>query len=131
MRDLLLEHQTVEVWYNGEINSIEFIWRATPDFEDYKNIFREVALFTKQNRPEGWLSDIRMQGIVSLECSKWLSSEIIPQAIENGMKKIAVISNQDIFQQFYVAQVEERIEGKLELVQSFRSVEEANKWLKA
>lgn len=102
----------------------------TPELETYKYFFSEAMKHVEQYKPTGWLSDLRKQGVVSMECTRWLKSEVVPFALRIGIKRIAVIQKPDVFQHFYVSQIEEHLAGAADFMKTFKSEAEANAWLK-
>jgi hypothetical protein len=49
-----------------------------------------------------FMSDIRNQGVVSPESRKWFEKEMVPAAMENGLKRAAVISGSNAFKMYYI-----------------------------
>ena len=91
-------------------------------------------IFTKglelliQQNATAWLSDIRKQGVVAPAQSQWLQTEIIPKAVESGLKKVAVLMDGDVFKDFYIKNLQNKTQKGL--IQYFGMLENANEWLK-
>ncbi len=114
--------------YNEDTNAIELIWKGQYDADTYKMMFTKGVEYLKEFKATAWLSDIRKEGVVGAASSKWLKEEVIPHAIKNGLKKIAVILDEDVFKKFYVESLDKSMETKM--MQYFDSMESAKKWLK-
>ena len=125
---LLFEHEKAFLQYNEEVNSVELIWKKFQDPETYQLMFKKGVEFIKEYKATGFLSDIRNEGVVSPDSSKWLQQVIMPKAISYGLKKIAVVMNSDVFKEFYIKGIQKSAEK--EMMQYFDSVEAANVWLK-
>ncbi|HAN18107.1 MAG: hypothetical protein A2X13_04040 [Bacteroidetes bacterium GWC2_33_15] len=125
---LLFEHEKANLFYNEDTNSIELIWKKNQDSETYKLMFTKAVEFMKTYKTTGFLSDIRKEGVVGTESTKWMQQEIIPKAISFGLKKIAVVMEADIFKEFYVKNLK-KVTDK-ETIKYFDSEESARGWLK-
>ena len=126
----LLETEKAEIRFNPSTRAIELIWKSYADPATYKTVFTEGIKYMKEFGADAWLSDIRKQGVVGPGDAKWLQNEIIPKAVEAGLKRIAVIMDSDIFKKFYVGNIETDLQKKgQKLMHYFKSEEEANSWL--
>jgi len=125
---VLLETEKADIRFNPETRAIEVIWKKVHDDATYKLVFTKGVEFLKEYSASAWLSDIRQQGVVGPANAKWLQTEVIPQAIKAGLKRIAVVMDKDVFKQFYVKNIQHTTENSL--MQNFDSTESANAWLK-
>jgi hypothetical protein len=57
------------------------------------------------------------------------AEECNPKAIENGLKKIAIVMNEDVFKKFYVDNIKNEVKEDA-LMNYFKSMEDAYKWIK-
>jgi hypothetical protein len=79
------------------------VWAGSPTPEQYKKAF--LALLDharKGNKITRFLSDTRNQGIVNPENRKWFEREMVPAAIEAGLKRAAVITSGNAFKRYYI-----------------------------
>jgi len=125
---LLFNHEKAVLRYNRETNAFELIWKKQADEASYKMLFLKGLEAFKETGATAWLSDIRNEGIISPDLSNWLQENIFPKAIENGLKKIAVVMDSDIFKEFYADSIKKHTKG--DMMRYFHSVEAANEWLK-
>ena len=129
--NVLIESEKATLGFNKETNAIELIWKSIHDETTYKHMFTKGIEYLKEYKATCWLSDIRKEGVVSPTNSKWLQQEVIPEAMKNGLKKIAVVMDADIFKKFYVQNIEKSVENKQnQMMKYFDSVELANAWFK-
>lgn len=126
---MLLEMEKADLRYNEETNAIELIWKKRHDEETYKTAFTKGLEFIEEYKATGWLSDIRNEGIVSPANSQWMQEEILPKAINLGLKRIAAVLKADVFQEFYVKNVTKQAQKSNQLMKYFDNIEDANKWL--
>jgi hypothetical protein len=48
------------------------------------------------------MSDIRNQGVVSPESRRWFEKEMVPAAVDNGLRRAAVVSGSNAFKTYYI-----------------------------
>lgn len=123
----LFEHEKVDLRYNDLTNAVEMIWKKNQDPETYKIAFTKALGYIKDYKATAFFSDIRNEGIVGPEGSKWVQSEIMPKAFSYGLKKVAVVMDADIFKEFYIKNMEKAAGS--DKLKYFDSVESANKWI--
>ncbi|SRR6056297_1208787 len=117
------------VQFEEETKTLELIWKKTVTKEIYRETFLEsLDLLIKKNS-ENFISDIRKEGVVGPENTKWLQENIIPKALKSGLQKIAIVMDEDIFKEFYTENIKKAIEGNAQ-INLFKSMEEAYQWIK-
>jgi hypothetical protein len=98
------------VRYNPEYCLIYLEWHGHPSFEQYKAPF--LYLIKDFKRPiTGILADIRKQGIVGQEMRNWVQKEISPKAKERGLKFYYIVSDGNIFKQYYINAIFTLLQG--------------------
>lgn len=96
--------------YNPEYCLIYLDWHGTPSFEQYKAPF--LFLVREFRKPiTGILADIRKQGIVGHEMRNWVQKEISPKAKERGLKFHYIVSDGNIFKQYYINAIFKLLQG--------------------
>ena len=103
MEQKVFESSCVSVYYIPEKRLGKIIWDGVITHEEYKKPFLSlIDLAKKGNAVTRFLSDIRKQGVVSPESRKWFEKEMIPAAVENGLKRAAVVSGANAFKTYYI-----------------------------
>ena len=126
---LLFEHERAVVEFNEELNTVVITWRKAHDSETYRLIYSRVLEFVIQYKVSVFLSDIKHQGIVAPANAQWMQTEIIPKAVQNGLKKILVVLEPDIFKKFYLSNIEKA--AGTQMMEYFDSMEAAYAWIRA
>lgn len=129
--EILFTNDKALLQYHQNRNAVELIWLKPQDFDTYKAIFRMAIQCVEDKKAIHFVSDIRKQGVVGPQNSKWLQEEIIPKAIQLGLRKIAVIMDSDIFKQYYVNNIAKVTNEETELIKYFNSEVSAYHWLTA
>lgn len=97
-----VDNEDLKAYFYPEIKVIHFIWQRKCTGKPYKDNFQEAVEFSSKNDASYFLSDLRKQGVVGPEDRKWFETEIIPQAVSNGLKKAALVFEGNVFKMYYV-----------------------------
>ncbi|HEY3430820.1 MAG TPA: ATP-binding protein, partial [Cyclobacteriaceae bacterium] len=81
------------IYYNARTNTAGMVWRQQPTSEEYRTLFKKCYEIVRLYNTPYWLSDLRKQGTIPPEDQKWMSENILVDAIQNGLKRIAGIYN--------------------------------------
>ena len=91
----------------------------------------KIREYAKNHEAQNFLSDIREQSVVSPENRKWFEEIMIPQAIDVGLKRAAVIFDGNVFKKYYLNMII-KVTNKFGLpLKIFNSEEEAIEWFKS
>jgi len=103
METVLFDEGYVRVIYDDEMKLGKVVWSGNPDNEQYKKPFLALLEHAKNGYPVlRFLSDTRGQGIVNPENRKWFEKEMVPAALDKGLKRAAVISGGNAFKLYYL-----------------------------
>jgi hypothetical protein len=128
-----------EIIYNSEIVDFtyfksdllaELIWNQNTNSEEFRTIYALAVDFATNNKVQYFLSDMRNEGLVSIDDVKWLTKEVIAKAQDFGIKKIALVHEDDItFSTIYAESVKKKLEKSAIHVQIFTDIISARAWL--
>lgn len=100
---IIKEIKSATVTYNPEIYTIKVKWRGTISKEDYKVAFESALDFAREgNKVTRFYSDTTESGVVGPENRKFFENEVLPKAIDLGLKRGAVITDANIFKRYYI-----------------------------
>jgi hypothetical protein len=102
MENLIFENKCAKVYYIPELRLGKVVWDGAPNSEEYKQPFRTLLEFSKNNPVINFLSDTTKQGVVSPENRKWFEMEMMPAALKAGLKRGSVVMDANIFKQYYI-----------------------------
>ncbi len=129
-RQVLLDNETALLFYDANINNTVIIWKREITSESYRLIFETLLKTVRTYNSPGWIADLREQGIVREEDQKWFSTNVLSEAVKNGLKRIASIGfsepKRQVYYKFMVARAAEfGIEFR-----NFKDLEEATDWMR-
>lgn len=97
------DEEYASVYYLQEQEIIQVVWHRQPSEEEYrKTFYSAIAYVEKGNIFSRFMSDTRNQGVMSPAYRKWFEHEILPKAVEIGMKRAAVIIDANPFRRYYM-----------------------------
>ncbi|HAA13987.1 MAG TPA: hypothetical protein DCE41_20780 [Cytophagales bacterium] len=66
-----------------------------------REVFDQILQLIQERPTFTYIADIREQGVVSDVSRGWMETELLPVAIMSGLKKVAVVVEEEIFKQFF------------------------------
>ncbi len=103
MEQQILKASYVDVYFIPDKELGKIVWHGALTPEEYKKPFLMLIDLAKQGSVvTRFLSDIREQGVVSPDSRKWFEKEMVPAAVENGLKRAAVVSGSNAFKMYYI-----------------------------
>lgn len=81
------------IYYNARTNTAGMVWKQQPTTEEYRTLFKKCYEIVRLYKTPYWLSDLRKQGTIPVTDQKWMAENILVDAIQNGLKRIAGIYN--------------------------------------
>lgn len=129
MGEILIDNETLSLTYLRSDRLIELQWKLKGNSEEFKNSFLVSADFAKKNKVEYFLSDIRNEGLVDIEDLRWLEHEILPQAVELGVKRIALVAEDNLYSNLYAETLKKKIERLPISVGLFKDLNSARAWV--
>jgi hypothetical protein len=131
MKEIIIDNDFVEISYHRELMYGKIEWKRKTNTEEYYFAFETLLEFARNNPADNFLSDIRRQSVVSPENRKWFETEMLPKAIEAGLKRAAVIFDGNVFKKYYINMII-KVSNKFKLpMKVFTSEEDALNWFKS
>lgn len=131
MKKIILDTDYAEISYDAELKLGKIEWKKKTSTEEYQYAFITLLEYAKSNPTYNFLSDIRKQSVVSPENRKWFEAEMLPRAIEAGLKRAAVVFDGNVFKKYYINMIIQ-VTNKFGLpMKVFNSEQEALGWFKS
>lgn len=132
-RQILYQEAHAEIFYDARINTTGVVWKRQVTSEEYRSVFRKCLDFVRTYNTPNYLSDMTRQGKIQREDQIWMLESIMPQAIRNGMKRIATVlgdTTQPLVEEYNL-----RLVGEIGTLGAnyrfFASREDAYEWIRA
>lgn len=129
MEQILYESDIVTLTFTKEEKLTLLTWKQSADSEEYREMFNTVIEFSKKNKINFMLSDMRNEGVVKPEDLQWLEVEVLNKAVEHGVLKIALVTEDTIFSNVYAETIKRKLKASLIEVSLFLDITSARSWL--
>jgi hypothetical protein len=131
MNPKIFETPYAVVNHHPENRLLVLVWTGSPSKEEYKLPFLTMIEFGLKNPIDGMLSDISNQGIISPDSRKWFEHEMMPKAVEAGLKRAAIVTNGNAFKLYYINIILSAVNKFPITTKLFNKHVEAVEWLKS
>ena len=129
MKSIVFEAPYATVTYDSEKLNMVLVWDGSPSTDEYKLPFLAMIEYGKKFRVDGMLSDISKQGIINPENRKWFEKEMMPKAVEAGLKHAAIVTNGNAFKMYYINLILSAVNKFPIVTKLFKNQAEALNWL--
>lgn len=131
MENTIYDSEIVTATYLSNEKLVQLRWKKQSNSDEYRHMFQKLLDFAHKNKTRFLLSDMRLEGLVSIEDVKWLEVEILKKAIELGVEKIALLHDDTIFSNVYAETIKRKLLNSPIKVQLFGDFISAKAWLLA
>ncbi len=118
-----------EVFYNARTNCLGIIWKKQVTSEEYRLIFSKSIEMVRLYHTPFWLSDLTKQGTIPVDDQIWMVNTILPEAIRQGLRKIANIYHASQRNEEYRNRVKEVVVKRGAEIQFFTDRKVAEAWI--
>jgi SpoIIAA-like len=100
--NILFKEKFVDTYYSAELRLIGIVWKGLFTKEDYVKVFDRLIEHASKNKVIGLYTDIRKQGVTSIEMRKHFEKVVTPAANRLGVNKTGVVSDASPFKKYYL-----------------------------
>jgi signal transduction histidine kinase len=90
-QQILYEESYARIFFDATINAIGAEWHGPISGEQYRNAFLKCLEFLKVYNTPNYIADISDQGYIAPKDQQWMFEEIMPEAAQYGLKRIAAV----------------------------------------
>jgi hypothetical protein len=90
-----------------------------------------MIAFGRKHPVDGMLSDITNQGVISPDNRKWFEKEMMPQAVEAGLKRGAIVTSGNAFKLYYINLILSAVNKFPIATKLFNNQKDALTWLES
>jgi len=117
------------LFYNARLNAVGISWKRQPSSEEYRQLFIKAQDMIRLYKTSSWLSDISHQGYVSPENQQWVLTNVLPDAVKNGLLRIANVYGSHPGNQDYLIRIKQAVEANQITCRFFSNAKDAIEWL--
>ncbi len=126
---LIYDAEYGSIFYNAKINCAGIAWKKQVTSEQYRTLFNKCLNIVKMYHTPYWISDLRQQGVVSVDDQRWMLQTIFPEANKNGLIQTAVIYNPQDHSTEYPTRIRVAAESMGIAIEFFDNRKSADEWI--
>lgn len=130
-RQLLYEKPYAQIFFDASINASGITWQGAITSAQYREIHTKSLEFFKAFNTPNFIGDVSKQGPIALDDQQWLLNTILPEAVQFGLKRIAVINSLELQEESknYLNEIQNRLQQIGIVYQQFESKTSSIEWL--
>jgi len=126
---IVLDNEYVKITHEKENRILFYVWKKHTVKQPYREVMLRGVEYANGTDIKYFLSDMSRQGIVGPDDRKWFESEVMPKAIEKGLKKVAVVFDGNAFKKHYLNMLLGVLKNHQIPMKVFSDMEKARAWL--
>jgi len=128
---IVYENEYSKAYFDTDLKAGIIDWKNKKlNEEEYRRPLEALIEYSKGKKVfENYMSDIRLQSVVSPNSRKWFETVMIPAAIKNGLKRGAVIITKNPFKKHYMNMIISSSRKYPIKIKVFDNPEKAKEWL--
>ncbi|MCX8490308.1 MAG: ATP-binding protein, partial [Cyclobacteriaceae bacterium] len=126
---IIFEQEFGYIFYNARTNCAGIVWKRQPSSEEYRVMFDKALEMATLYHTPYWISDTRNQGQVALEDQVWMIATMLPEAVKNGLIKIAMIYEEAQSKEDYMGSIKKAFAKLNAEAQFFTDLKKAEDWI--
>lgn len=99
-----IEHEDndARIELHPERHLVRLTWKAPVPGDRYRAVLLRMMEAVERDGLTNWLSDGRRMGPILFADQAWTMEEFVPRLVAAGMKRIAIVSSEDVLNQIAV-----------------------------
>ena len=126
-RQIFHDSEAVQLYYDGNLKICVIRWKKQASSKVYRETFSVALNALKVYKTHGWISDVSQQGTVAEEDQLWLFNTLAPEAIDNGLRQIAIVGADETSR--YFKRFRKTSDANQVGLRFFSSMDEALLWM--
>lgn len=127
---ILFNKEFLLITHEKENSLIHLRWKRFTTTEEFRDGLNTALKYVNELKIERWLANLKNMSVIKEADRNWTNEEWFPQLYKTGLKKMAIVHSQDVFNNLAVSKI--MSEAKAErffIVAYFRDADEAHRWL--
>lgn len=90
-QQILYQEAHARIFFDARINATGIVWKGPVSSDQYRTAFLKCLEFVKVYNTPNYIADLSEQGYISKEDQLWMFQEILPEAGQYGLQRIATV----------------------------------------
>lgn len=128
---LIEDNEHATLWYHPESKIVHHEYKKFMQGDDFRAFLLKGTQTMKENGATKWLSDDRMNPVLSKDDLAWGQTNWFPQTVEAGWKYWAIVQPKSLFAKLDMIKLVKQYAQFGITAQFFQSPEDAMTWLES
>jgi hypothetical protein len=128
---VVLDNESITLWYHPEKKIVHHEMHKFTFGKAFQDALTEGVELLKQNKAQKWLSDDRMNPVLTKEDTDWAVSQWFPQTVKAGWKYWAIVQPKQIIGKINMEKFAQQYAEHGIVAKMFSDPSEAMKWLES
>ncbi len=125
---IIFESDFGSIFYNARNNGAGIVWKKQVTSEQYRLLFSKCLEMVRLYHTPIWISDLTRQGTILKEDQQWMVTTIFPEAVRQGLRRVANIYSEEQHNEDYRARIKETALKLGAVIEFFTSRKQADEW---
>jgi len=126
---IVFESDFGSIFYNARTNCAGIIWYRQVNSEQYRFLFSKCEDIVRLYHTPSWVSDYRNQGVIQPADQQWMVSTIFPEAVRQGLRRVANVYSEDQHNEDYRKRIKETALRLGVEIEFFTDRKQAEDWI--
>ncbi len=126
---IYLNEKFIQISYDEKVPCVIMQWKDFATSTEFKLGLNKGLELLMEKKTGNWLADLRKMDVIDPDDEQWSNEDWFPRAIAGGVKKMALIPSEDIFNKLSVENIMNEVAGTGLIIHYFENPEEAKNWL--
>jgi signal transduction histidine kinase len=130
-QQILYQETFARIFFDARLDATGIVWKGPVSGNQYRTAFAKCLEFVKVYNTPNYIADLSEQGYISREDQLWMFQEILPEAAQYGLRRIAGIKpdNHDPLVAEYLKGITDNLRKLGIQQQYFSTLSEAMDWI--
>jgi hypothetical protein len=129
MDQIIQESEKYSLTFYKPDHIVTLIWKKQPQSVEFREVYMNIIAFALKNKVFFFISDIRLEGPMTIQDLHWLKNDILPMVSQLELKKIAIISEDTIYSTTYAETIKKKFKVSQLPFEIFEDIETAKSWI--
>jgi hypothetical protein len=117
------------ITHDASVPCVIMQWKSFATSQEFRKGLNSGLHMVNTHKVGNWLADLRKMDVIDPEDEQWSNTDWFPRALQAGIRKMALIPSEDVFNNMAVENIMSQVTSNLQ-VHYFKDLESAKAWLK-
>jgi hypothetical protein len=128
--DVVFDKTFLTIYHLSEESLIHLQWKGYTTSDQFREGLNVALDLVRENHIENWLGNLKLMQVILSSDEEWTNTEWFPQIAQTTLKRMAIVTSLDFFNNTAVKRIVEKAEPTINFeTRYFVDVKDAHDWL--